>query len=161
MACCVCCPQGLDDELLARLPEWRFACDRVWLHADMDLEAHHHPAALRNTLRQMSTTTWHATETSVCGKNSVLYSFLWKWTPDMLRHYAEAIPALKELGLARHEPEMGVLTDDLLSACIEVSGMRSRVLVCVNDRISIPWCASVPRCTCLCRPGRNDACCAM
>ncbi len=44
-----------------------------------------------------------------------------------MRDYAQTIPALKERGLREHAPEIGGhLTDELLSACIEVSGVRSR-----------------------------------
>ncbi len=98
---------------MSRLAEWRIACQTVFVVARMKHSLH--PVALRSVLRQLCDTAWPGSNT-LCMPQ-------WQWDTDMLREYAQAMPALKEAGFTRYAVTIeGSLTDELLSACLEVSG---------------------------------------
>lgn len=122
--CCVSCLQGLDAELLSRLPEWRFACDFLLLRAGPEMPWGDNHTALLNALKHLCDAEW-------VRHDMLLKLVAWCWDPDMMRKYAQTIPALQERGLARHVVHMDEpLTDDMLSACIEVSARTCNGFSC-------------------------------
>ncbi len=113
---CVCCLQGLNAGFLSRLPDWRIACGELVLRAAPGMPAEQHNTALINALRQLCDGEWVASD-----GGPVMSLESWPWTPDMLKHYTQAMPALRERGLAEHTLRLDTaLTDELLSACVEV-----------------------------------------
>ncbi len=51
---CVCCMQGFTEDLAARILQWRFNVQKLWILPGQELPAASQPAALRSALRQLA-----------------------------------------------------------------------------------------------------------
>lgn len=149
--------QGIAGSVFDRVSEWHFSADEVELQPVEALPALDHPAALRATLRQLCEGLqvegmrededgyrylgWDSGESSAELGEADLAEVRfqgWVWTADMLRAHGTSMPELRQRGMRPVTciadasfvmEDLGILTDELLTAAVEVGPQLRRLAV--------------------------------